>query len=211
MLANCIFINRLHFEYDSARHHSWKETKMEIKYVEGDILEAKTQVVVNTVNCKGVMGKGLALQFKKKYPAMYNDYKQKCEKEKITIGHLDLYKEIPRYWILNFPTKKHWRNKSKLEYIEKGLREFKDKYEEWGITSIAFPRLGCQQGGLNWNDVKPLMEKYLKYLPRLKVEIFSYKPTIKQAIKRGKQKKKKLEGKISRPKQLRLTNYGNGP
>jgi O-acetyl-ADP-ribose deacetylase (regulator of RNase III) len=163
-------------------------------------------VVVNTVNCKGVMGKGLALQFKKTYPEMYNDYRQKCEEGKIAIGHLDLYKGTPRYWILNFPTKNHWRNKSKLEYIEKGLQEFKEKYKEWGITSIAFPRLGCQQGGLNWNEVKPLMEKYLKDLPNLKVEIFSFKPTIEPPIKKSKRGKKESAGKPNKEKQLTLAH-----
>lgn len=184
---------------------------MGLKYVEGDILDAKTQVVVNTVNCKGVMGKGLALQFKKKHPQMYDDYRLKCEKGEITIGHLDLYKGIPRYWILNFPTKKHWRNKSKLEYIEKGLQEFKEKYEEWGITSIAFPRLGCQQGGLNWDDVKPVIEKYLKDLPKLQVEIFSYKPTIKPSVTKGKRNKREASGKSSKQKQLSLTHYETKP
>jgi O-acetyl-ADP-ribose deacetylase (regulator of RNase III) len=164
--------------------------KMKLNYVEGDILEAKTQVVVNTVNCKGVMGKGLALQFKKKFPLMYEEYKQQCKEGKITIGSLHLYKQTPRYWILNFPTKNHWRHKSKLEYIEKGLLEFKENYAEWGISSIAFPRLGCQLGGLDWSQVKPIMEKYLADLPGLKVEVFSYKTKGRRSVKRGKPRRK---------------------
>jgi O-acetyl-ADP-ribose deacetylase (regulator of RNase III) len=150
---------------------------MTIEYLEGDILKAKTQVVVNTVNCEGFMGKGLALQFKKNYPEMFKEYKQRCAQGKVTIGKLHLYKNSFRYWILNFPTKAHWRQKSKLDYIQMGLEEFKNRYQEWGITSIAFPRLGCQQGGLDWNDVKPLMEKYLDNLHGLKVQIYSYKPS----------------------------------
>jgi O-acetyl-ADP-ribose deacetylase (regulator of RNase III) len=169
---------------------------MTIDYLEGDILNAKTQVVVNTVNCEGFMGKGLALQFKKAYPEMFKEYKQKCSDGKLSIGKLHLYKNTFRYWILNFPTKDHWRQNSKLEYIEKGLEEFKNHYQEWGITSIAFPRLGCQQGGLFWNDVKPVMEKCLNNLPGLEVQIYSYKPEDSimkktRATKRRKMKKDK--------------------
>jgi O-acetyl-ADP-ribose deacetylase (regulator of RNase III) len=145
---------------------------MTIDYLEGDILNAKTQVVVNTVNCEGFMGKGLALQFKKAYPEMFKEYQLKCKEGEISIGHLHLYKGSPRYWILNFPTKNRWRNKSTLEYIEQGLNTFRKNYGEWGIISIAFPRLGCQLGGLDWKEVKPLMERYLD-LPGLSVEIFS--------------------------------------
>jgi O-acetyl-ADP-ribose deacetylase (regulator of RNase III) len=163
---------------------------MPVEYLEGDILKAKTQVVVNTVNCEGVMGKGLALQFKKNFPEMFKEYKQKCKEGKITIGKLHLYKNPFSYWILNFPTKDQWRQNSKLEYLEKGLIEFKNKYQEQGVTSIAFPRLGCQQGGLDWVYVKPLMEKYLGNLPGLKVEIFSYKPIEKKTKKRPKTRKK---------------------
>jgi O-acetyl-ADP-ribose deacetylase (regulator of RNase III) len=184
-------------------------TEMPLKYVEGNILDASTQVVVNTVNCKGVMGKGLALQFKKKYPEMYKEYKEKCGEGRIVIGKLDLYQGTPRYWILNFPTKNHWRNKSKLEYIEKGLLEFKDKYQEWGITSIAFPRLGCQQGGLNWTVVKTLMERYLAGLHGLDVEIFSFKPTVKKPAGKGKRRRTPSVGEHTIQKQLKLTHYSN--
>jgi O-acetyl-ADP-ribose deacetylase (regulator of RNase III) len=165
--------------------------RISVTYVEGNILEAKTQVVVNTVNCEGFMGKGLALQFKKNFPDMFKEYKLLCQEGKIVIGKLHLYKNSLRYWILNFPTKDHWRQSSKLEYIEKGLLEFSIKYQEWGITSIAFPRLGCQQGGLDWIDVKPLMEKYLGNLSELRVEIFSYKPSEKKPVK-IKNKRKKI-------------------
>ncbi len=173
---------------------------MTIEYKEGDILNAKTQVVVNTVNCEGFMGKGLALQFKKNFPEMFKDYKQKCAEGKVAIGELYLYKNSFRYWILNFPTKNHWRQSSKLDYIQKGLEEFKNRYQEWGIRSIAFPRLGCRLGGLDWAVVKPLMEKYLDELPGLKVEIYSYKPTaikkrtIKRSCKLSSKKKQKDKG-----------------
>ncbi len=180
---------------------------MPIEYVEGDILEAGTQVVVNTVNCEGVMGKGLALQFKKKYPAMYREYKQKCEEGQITIGQLHLYKGTPKYWILNFPTKNRWRQKSKLEYIEKGLIAFRDNYQEWGITSIAFPRLGCQQGGLDWKEVKPLMKNYLANLPRLSVEIVSYKTSTLKPIAKTKPKRRQFKKSTYNRKQKILTDF----
>ena len=135
-----------------------------IEYIEGDIFESPAQVIVNTVNTVGVMGKGIALSFKKRYPAMFERYKTVCEKGLLKTGKLMLFYEAD-YWVLLFPTKEHWRNPSKLEYIEAGLQKFVQTYAEKGITSIAFPRLGCGNGELDWSAVKPLMEKYLKKLP----------------------------------------------
>lgn len=138
---------------------------MKITYVRTNIFESNAQVLVNTVNTVGVMGKGLAKEFKRLYPDMFKQYQQFCENGSLTIGKLHLYK-TPNKWILNFPTKKNWRNPSKLEYIEQGLQKFVDNYERLGITSISFPMLGCGNGGLSWdNEVKPLMEKYLNGLP----------------------------------------------
>lgn len=121
---------------------------MTIEFAEGNIFESPAQTIVNTVNCKGVMGKGLALKFRKKYPEMYKEYRRACDQGKLKPGILlPPYKASELRWILNFPTKNHWRFKSKLEYIESGLIYFSEKYKEWGINSIAFPRLGCQLGG----------------------------------------------------------------
>ena len=141
-----------------------------IQYIEGDIFSSPAQVIVNTVNTVGVMGKGVALSFKKRYPDMFQHYKSICEKRLLTIGKLMLYYE-PDYWVLLFPTKENWRNPSKLEYIEKGLMKFVNTYAEKSITSIAFPRLGCGNGGLDWEDVRPLMEKYLNPLP---IDVYVY-------------------------------------
>lgn len=135
-----------------------------IEYIEGDIFESPAQVIVNPVNTVGVMGKGLALAFKKRYPRAFERYKIACEKHLLTIGKLMLFYE-PDYWLLMFPTKENWRNPSKLEYIEKGLEKFVCSYAEKSITSVAFPRLGCGNGELKWDDVKLLMEKYLGNLP----------------------------------------------
>ncbi|MEG0864863.1 MAG: macro domain-containing protein [Clostridia bacterium] len=141
-----------------------------ITYIEGNIFHSPAQVIVNTVNTVGVMGKGLALSFKKKYPIMFEEYSRACEKHQLSIGKLMFY-YAPDHWILLFPTKENWRNPSKMEYIEKGLRKFANTYADQGITSIAFPRLGCGNGALNWEEVRPLMEKYLKPLP-IKVYIY---------------------------------------
>ena len=141
-----------------------------IEYIEGNIFDSPAQVIVNPVNTVGVMGKGIALSFKQRYPEMFQRYKVICEKHQLTIGKLMLFYEAD-HWLLLFPTKENWRNPSKLEYIEKGLMKFVSTYAEKGINSIAFPCLGCGNGELNWNDVKPLMEKYLNPLP---IDVYIY-------------------------------------
>lgn len=109
------------------------------------------------------MGKGVALVFKKHYPEMFVEYQEKCKNDQVKTGEPYLYKDSKSLkWILNFPTKKHWKSISRLEYIEAGLQTLANKYEEWGITSLAMPALGCGNGGLNWLEVKRLIEKYLK-------------------------------------------------
>lgn len=141
-----------------------------IRYIEGDIFNSPAQVVVNTVNTVGVMGKGIAKEYKDRYPEMFRLYKEACRNKKLTIGKLMLWYGEDR-WILNFPTKEDWRGKSKIEYIEKGLQEFCEHYADYNIDSIAFPKLGCGNGGLDWEDVKQLMEKYLFSLP---IDIYIY-------------------------------------
>lgn len=141
-----------------------------LTYLRGDLLSSPAQVQVNTVNVVGVMGKGIALQFKYKYPEMFKSYRQICEKHLFDVGNLYLWKSSKK-WVLLFPTKKHWRNPSKIEYIESGLKKFVENYDRLGIESIAFPKLGCGNGNLDWNIVKPIMEKYLKPLP---INIYIY-------------------------------------
>ena len=135
-----------------------------IIYIDGDLFESPAKVLVNTVNTRGVMGKGLALQFKRIYPDMFKKYRNHCEHNRLTIGKLFLYKTSHK-WILNFPTKEHWRNPSRTEYIEEGLQKFVSIYDELGITSVAFPALGCGNGELDYEaQVRPLMDKYLGHL-----------------------------------------------
>jgi len=142
-----------------------------ILYVKSNLLQSPAQVLVNTVNTVGVMGKGIALEFKHLFPEMYSQYRELCEQGQFRIGMLWLYKS-PNKWVLNFPTKKHWRNPSQIEYIDAGLQKFVGSYTDMGIHSIAFPALGCGNGQLNFEtQVKPLMEKYLRPLP---IEVFIY-------------------------------------
>jgi O-acetyl-ADP-ribose deacetylase (regulator of RNase III) len=135
-----------------------------LTFVRGNLLESPAEVLVNTVNTVGVMGKGIALTFKQIYPEMFKQYQLLCESKRFDVGNLWLYKTENK-WILNFPTKRHWRNPSKLEYIEAGLRKFAATYADHGITSIAFPELGCGNGELQWDVVRPLMVKHLKNIP----------------------------------------------
>lgn len=142
-----------------------------ILYVKGNLFNSPAQVLVNTVNTVGVMGKGVALEFKRLYPEMYEQYRALCEAGQFDIGKLWLYKS-PNKWVLNFPTKKHWRNPSKVEYIEAGLKKFVATYADIGIHSIAFPPLGCGNGQLDFEQqVQPLMHRYLRNLP---IDIFIY-------------------------------------
>lgn len=136
-----------------------------LTYLETNLLSSPAQTLVNTVNTEGVMGKGIAKQFKEKFPEMFPEYKQMCDAKKIQVGNLHLWRGEEK-WILNFPTKTTWRQPSKISYIEEGLKKFVEAYEKLGIISISFPRLGCGNGQLSWDrDVKPLMEKYLSELP----------------------------------------------
>jgi O-acetyl-ADP-ribose deacetylase (regulator of RNase III) len=142
-----------------------------IAYVHGSLFESPAKVLVNTVNTVGVMGKGIAKTFKQIYPRMFEQYQEYCENGQLEIGKLFLYK-TPHKWVLNFPTKKNWRQPSEPEYIERGLQKFVDTYAVKGITSIAFPELGCGNGGLDWEGVvRPLMEQYLGKLP---IDVFIY-------------------------------------
>jgi len=135
-----------------------------LTYLSGSIWASPAQTLVNTVNVVGAMGKGISLEFKRKYPEMYHRYRDLCEAKKLKVGSLWLYKAKDRY-ILNFPTKNHWRHPSKLEYIKTGLKKFVGCYEQMGITSISFPQLGTGHGGLDWEtQVRPVMEKYLRVL-----------------------------------------------
>lgn len=144
-----------------------------LTYVTGNILESDSYCLVNPVNTVGVMGKGLALDFKLAHPGMFDTYKRQCDKGAFKTGRIMFYREQKDSRVIClFPTKEHWKNPSKLEYVEDGLKAFVKYYDEWNITSAAFPKLGCGLGGLNWEyHVRPLMEQYLGKLP-IPIEIY---------------------------------------
>ena len=125
----------------------------------GNIFNSSCEFLVNPVNCVGVMGKGLALEFKNKYPLNFEIYKKACDNASFHIGNL-LIVPVDNKFIVNFPTKKHWRNKSDLEFIKIGLEELKVAIKEFNIKSIALPKLGCGLGGLDWNEVFDLIKDF---------------------------------------------------
>lgn len=142
-----------------------------LHYTQSTVFNAPTQAIVNTVNCLGVMGAGLALEFKLRFPDMYEDYRRKCKNKQIETGKLSIYKTKDKLLIINFPTKYNWRHPSKIEWIEQGLNDFVKHYQSWGIKSVAFPKLGCERGGLQWEKVKALMEKSLNHLNDIEIYI----------------------------------------
>ncbi|MBK8196501.1 MAG: macro domain-containing protein [Lewinellaceae bacterium] len=139
-----------------------------ITYKTGNLLAANTQALVNTVNTVGIMGKGIALQFKETFPENYRAYSAACKKGEVQIGKMFVTATNRMdgiKYIINFPTKKHWRHPSKLEYIRSGLIDLRKIIVEKNIQSVAMPPLGCGNGGLNWADVKQLIDYYLVDLP----------------------------------------------
>lgn len=125
----------------------------------GDIFASSCDFLINPVNIVGVMGKGLALEFKKRFPNNFIHYQACCKNNSLTIGKLLIVPENGKA-IINFPTKKHWKDNSELNYIVLGLEKLKIAVPRYGITSIAFPKIGCGLGGLNWNDVFPLINDF---------------------------------------------------
>jgi O-acetyl-ADP-ribose deacetylase (regulator of RNase III) len=147
-----------------------------IHFQKSDVLKADVDAQVNTVNCVGVMGRGIALQFKKAFPDNFKAYEAACKRKEVQIGKMFVFQTgrlSPRF-IINFPTKDHWKGKSKLEYIEKGISSLAHEISSRGIRSIAIPPLGCGLGGLNWSQVRPIIENGLKHLTG--VEIYIYEP-----------------------------------
>lgn len=159
-----------------------------IKYIKGNLLSAHTEALVNTVNTVGVMGKGIALQFKERYPDNFKAYVIACKEKRIFPGKSLVVKD--RYqdedvWIINFPTKVDWRKKSQYSYIEEGLKDLVQIISSYQIRSIALPPLGCGNGGLNWEQVKELIELYLQPLSDT-VDIIVYEPDaeVKEILKK---------------------------
>jgi O-acetyl-ADP-ribose deacetylase (regulator of RNase III) len=132
-----------------------------LTYSNSTVFNVEAQTIVNTINCEGVMGAGIALEFKMRYPKMFEDYASRCERREVRIGEPYLFQEHGYPWILNFPTKKHWKYPSKMEWIQQGLEHFTAHYQGSGVTSIAFPMLGTNNGHLEWAEVKKIMNDHL--------------------------------------------------
>lgn len=132
-----------------------------VRPVVGDLFASEAQTFVNTVNCVGVMGKGIALGFKIRFPDMFKEYVQLCEQGEVRLGRPYLWKSMIPPWVLNFPTKDHWRGGARLDAIVEGLERLEANYREWGITSLAVPPLGCGEGGLEWRVVGPTLYRHL--------------------------------------------------
>lgn len=146
----------------------------------GNIFTTECQTIVNTVNCVGVMGAGIAYEFRLRYPDMYQQYQKYCIEKCIDIGTLWIYKSEDRD-VLNFPTKYDWKYPSKVEYLRKGLQKFVDTYQQKGITSIAFPLLGAQKGGIDAETSLSIMTEYLSQC-NIDVEIWHFDPTAKDDL-----------------------------
>jgi O-acetyl-ADP-ribose deacetylase (regulator of RNase III) len=167
---------------------------MTIELKSGDLLKEKTDAIVNKVNCVGVMGKGIALQFKQRWPKNFKDYEAASKREEIKPGKMfvhDLGEWAKPRFIINFPTKLHWRGNSKLEYVEDGLRDLVKEVNRLGIKSISLPPLGCGNGGLDWDDVRRLVFAAFEDHPDIRVNLFEPKgapPAREMANKTAKPK-----------------------
>ncbi|MGI8634953.1 MAG: type II toxin-antitoxin system antitoxin DNA ADP-ribosyl glycohydrolase DarG [Segetibacter sp.] len=163
-----------------------------IHFTKGDMLQASAEALVNTVNTVGVMGKGIALQFKEAFPENNKVYIQACKNKELYPGRLlsvwDSNLLLGRKLIINFPTKTHWRQPSKYEYIEKGLAALKELIAKEKIKSIALPPLGCGNGGLDWSVVKPMI---VNYLQDVSIDIYLFEPNeqIKQLLQQQQSQK----------------------
>ena len=149
-----------------------------IRMTQGDLLEAKVDALVNTVNTVGVLGKGIALMFKERFPANFRAYARACKSGELGIGRMFVTRNEELFgpaWIINFPTKTEWRRNSRLEWIELGLKDLVRTIEKERIRSIAIPPLGCGNGGLDWSEVRPLIQAALGRIDDLEAVI--YEPT----------------------------------
>lgn len=146
---------------------------MAVKVLVGNLFESQAQTLVNTVNCVGVMGKGIALEFKQRFPDMYQDYVERCKRQEVKLGKPYLYRQLFPPWILNFPTKDHWRSVANLASIVQGLEFLLQYYQEWGIESLAVPPLGAGQGQLEWRVIGPTL---FRYLNRMTIPVELYAP-----------------------------------
>jgi O-acetyl-ADP-ribose deacetylase (regulator of RNase III) len=163
-----------------------------MRYMKGNLLETEAHAIVNTVNTVGIMGKGIALQFKEQFPTNFKIYASSCKKGQVQIGKMLVVKENSlrgEKIIINFPTKTEWFKKSQYNYIEEGLKDLVKVIEEYKIRSIAIPPLGCGNGGLQWGKVKLLLEKYLSSLKDIEITIYEPNEAVKVILQKETSKK----------------------
>lgn len=178
-----------------------------LHFIKGNLLEDKSEALVNTVNCVGVMGKGIALQFKQAYPDVFKEYEKQCRLGNVKIGKMLVVPTnslLDRKYIINFPTKKHWKEKSKISYIEDGLKDLKKVINDLDIKSIAIPPLGCGNGGLKWAKVRSLIQHTFENSP---IEIFVYEPS--GSPKPDQMKIRTQKPKMTKSRALLLTSMAN--
>ena len=146
-----------------------------IRFTAGNILDAEAEALVNTVNCVGIMGRGIALQFKQAFPENFSAYEAACRRKAVEPGRMFVFDTgeltFPRY-IINFPTKRHWRGKSRMEDIDSGLIALVEEIRARGIRTIAVPPLGSGLGGLDWSEVRPRIEAALRDLPGVEASVY---------------------------------------
>ncbi len=143
-----------------------------MKILIADILQSRAQTLINTVNCVGIMGKGIAQEFKERFPDMFEDYVMRCERKQVKPGVPYLYKTLFPPQIINFPTKDHWKSVSRIADIEQGMEYLLAHYKDWGVTSLAIPPLGCGNGQLEWKTVGPLIYRYASQMD-IPVELYA--------------------------------------
>lgn len=163
-----------------------------IRFIEGNLLKSPAQALVNTVNEVGVMGKGIALMFKEAFPENNAAYERACKRGEVRVGHVFVFESTHQWgprWIVNFPTKKHWRNPSKIEWVKEGLGELREWIHQNNVRSIAVPPLGCGNGGLRWPDVKSLIVEELSSLNDVDVEVYVPTATYQNSPKEASSKK----------------------
>jgi O-acetyl-ADP-ribose deacetylase (regulator of RNase III) len=162
-----------------------------MKYITGNLLEAKTEALVNTVNTIGVMGKGIALQFRERFPINYKIYTSECKAKTVQVGKMLVVKDSDlegEKIIINFPTKTEWYKKSQYKYIEEGLKDLVQVISDYKIKSIAIPPLGSGNGGLKWNNVKEIINKYLGHLENVEILIYEPNDAVKEILQKQEQK-----------------------
>ena len=150
-----------------------------ITFKQGDLFQDQSEALVNPVNCVGIMGKGLALEFKNRFPDNFKEYKQACWRAQVQPGRMlvfNTYQPEIHHYVINFPTKRHWRDPSRIEDIETGIQALAEEVRSRRITSIAIPALGSGLGGLRWNEVRPIIESGLRELEEVRITVYEPMP-----------------------------------